>query len=171
MTPTVNREWLMETVPSESSTFLELLVPWDLPIDQHLSVDESDRIDQALQQLLQALESNSPQSALNRIDQAIANLGHLDTQTADVTQTKTSLKPWEVEDYDLYFQTRHVRTKNPAICLVKGLLLTCRCFVEICLQTPHLDAQQIKQQTQGFISYIYLLRRVFDIQTPDLDNL
>lgn len=161
----------METTPSESSTFLELLVPWDLPVDQRLSPGDSTRIDRALQQLLQALENSSSQEALNYIDQALTDLGHLDTQTANVAQTKTSLKPWEVEDYDRYFQTRHVHTEDSAICLVKGLLLTCQRFVEICIQTPQLDTQQIEQQTQGFISYIRLLRRVFDIDTPNLYDL
>jgi len=163
----------METSPNESPSSLELLIPWELPLDQHLSSDDRTRVDQALRQLLQALENPSLQEALIRINQALEELGEIDTQTASIHSTKTSLKAWEVEDYDRYFQIRHVHTEQSAICLVQGLLVTCQRFLEISLQTPWLDAQHIQQQKQGFISYIHLLRRVFglnEFDMPQTDN-
>jgi hypothetical protein len=153
----------METSQNESPTSLELLIPWELPLDQHLSSADRNRIDRALRQLLHALENPSLQEALIRINQALEELGEIDTQTASIHSTKTALKAWEVEDYDRYFQIRHVCTEQSAICLVQGLLVTSQRFVEICLQTPWLDTQHIQQQKQGFISYIHLLRRIFDL--------
>jgi len=158
----------METSPNESPTSLELLIPWELPLDQHLSPADRTRIDRALRQLLQALENPASQAALSCVNQVLEELGEIDTQPASIRSTKTSLKAWEVEDYDRYFQIRHVRTEQSAICLVQGLLVTCQRFVEICLQTPWLDAQHIQQQKQGFISYIHLLRRVFDLNEFDI---
>lgn len=157
----------METSLNESPTSLELLTPWELPLDQHLSAADRTCIDHALRQLLQALENPSLQEALSSVNQALKELGEIDTQAASITSTKTALKAWEVEDYDRYFQTRHVQTEQSAMCLVKGLLLTCQRFVEICIQIPLLDTQHIEQQKQGFISYIHLLRRVFNLNEFD----
>mgnify|MGYP001798218972 CR=1 FL=1 len=155
----------METSLNESLAVLELLMPWDLPFEQPLSSTDRSRLDQALQQLLQALAQPSPQAALISISQALIALGEVDTQTASIQSTQTSLKTWEVEDYDRYFQIRHVHTEQSALCLVKGLLLTCQKFFEIHMQTPWLDAHQIKQQQQGFISYTELLQRTFGLDT------
>jgi hypothetical protein len=160
----------METSPNEIPTSLELLIPWELPLDQHLSPADRTRIDRALSQLLQALENLSLQEALSHINHALAELGEIDTQTASICNTKTSLKAWEVEDYDRYFQIRHVCTEQSALCLVQGLLVTCHQFVEIYLQTPWLDVQHIQQQKQGFISYIHLLRRIFDLNETDIQK-
>ena len=165
MTQTAPRELSMETSPSESLAALELLIPWHLPLEQHLSPTDRSRIDRALRQLLPALAQPSSQVALISISQALTALGEVDTQTASIQSTQTSLKAWEVEDYDRYFQIRHVHTEQSALCLVKGLLLTCQKFFEIDRQTPWLDAHQVKQQQQGFISYIQLLQRTFDLDT------
>ena len=169
MTQTAPRELSMETSLDESLAVLELLIPWDLPLEQHLSPTDKSRIDQALRQLLQALAQPSPQAALISISQALTAWGEVDTQTASMQSTQTSLKAWEVEDYDRYFQIRHVHTEQSALCLVKGLLLTCQKFFEIDRQTPWLDAHQVKQQQQGFISYIELLQRTFGLDTDYSD--
>ncbi|MEM6437617.1 MAG: hypothetical protein AAF773_27745 [Cyanobacteria bacterium P01_D01_bin.115] len=159
----------METFPDESLAVLELLIPWDLPLEQHLSPTDKSLIDQALRQLLQALAQPSPQAALISISQALTALGEVDTQTASIQSTQTSLKAWEVEDYDRYFQIRHVHTEQSALCLVRGLLLTCQKFFEIYIQTPWLDAHQVKQQQQGFISYTQLLQRTFGLDADQSD--
>jgi len=158
----------METSQNEFPTPLELLIPWELPLDQHLLPADKIRIEHALRQLLQSLENSSLQETLTSINQALSELGEIDTQTASIQSTKTALKAWEVEDYDRYFQIHHVHTEQPAICLVKGLLVTCQRFVEICLQTPWLDAQHIEQQKQGFISYVHLLKRIFNLNEFDI---
>lgn len=157
----------METSSTESSTFLELLIPWELPLEQTLPPADRAQIDRALKKLLQALEHLPSQQALNGINQALSALGEIDTQTAHIDSTQTSLKAWEIEDYDRYFQICHVQTEQSAICLVKGLLMTCQRFSEICTQTPCLNPQQVEQQKQGFISYIYLLRRMFELEQYD----
>ncbi|MEM9007594.1 MAG: hypothetical protein AAGE59_29235 [Cyanobacteria bacterium P01_F01_bin.86] len=157
----------MENVPDQPLNMLELLVPWELPLDQHLSDNDKTKVDQALRLLLDALAESSPQQSLLTTSQALAVLGDIETQKVDIESTKTALKSWEVEDYDLYFQIRHVHTQQSAICLVRGLLLACQRFMEICSQTPWLDIQQVQLQKRGFISYIHLLIRTFDLDKPE----
>ncbi|NJN30675.1 MAG: hypothetical protein HC824_09810 [Synechococcales cyanobacterium RM1_1_8] len=152
----------MEISQNESSISLELVNPWELPLSQSLPSAERLCLDQALQQLLQALENPSLQEALCCIEQALKELGTLDSRPASIDSTKTALQAWEVEDYDHYFQICHVDTEQPLFCVVRGLLVTCQRFVEICLKIPCLDVQQVEQQKQGFISYSQLLRRIVD---------
>ena len=158
----------MENVLDKSLIPLELLVPWELPLDQYLSSTEGAEINQALQQILQALAESSPQQASFMINRALTELNEIETQLVNIKSTKTALKTWEVEDYDHYFQIRHVHAQKSALCLVKGLLITCQRFMEICIETPWLDTQQVQQQKQGFVSYVHLLMRVFDLDKPDL---
>ena len=153
----------METFSDQHQQPLELLIPWELPLDQTPSPADRTRINRALSQLLQALVNPSFQKVLADINQALAELGNIDTQIATIQSTKTNLKVWEVEDYDRYFQIRHVCTEHSAICLVRGLLVTCQNFSEICLQIPWLEAHYIQQQRQGFISYALMLKRMFDL--------
>ncbi|MEO0405794.1 MAG: hypothetical protein AAF289_00435 [Cyanobacteria bacterium P01_A01_bin.135] len=147
-------------------SFLRLLTPWKLPLSQQLDPAEKRRVELALRQLLQALEL-SPEAALMRIDEAIAQLGEVKTQPADISRTKTALRDWEVEDYDRYFQLHHVQTQQSAACLVQGLLVTCRRFVDICCQAPHLAPQDVQRQQQGFASYARLLMRTFSINDAE----
>lgn len=157
----------MENIPDKSLIPLELLVPWELPLDQHLSPTDGAQVSLALRQLLKALTQSSPQQALLIIKQTLKELHEIETQVADIKGTKTTLKAWEVKDYDRYFQIRHVHTQESGICLVKGLLVTCQRFMEICLQAPRLDDQQVELQKQGFVSYIQLLIRTFDLDKPE----
>ncbi|MEO1296211.1 MAG: hypothetical protein AAFW75_10470 [Cyanobacteria bacterium J06636_16] len=157
----------MENIPDKSLIPLELLVPWELPLDQNLSPTDRVHVSQALRQLLQALAESSSQRALLTINQALKELSKIETQIANIESTKTALKAWEVQDYDRYFQIRHVHTQQSGICLIKGLLITCQRFVGICLQSPWLDDQQVELQKQGFVSYIQLLIRTFDLDKPE----
>ncbi|MDB9524562.1 hypothetical protein PN498_01060 [Oscillatoria sp. CS-180] len=157
----------METSENEFLNSLELLIPWELPLDQHLSPADRLRIGRALEQLSEALVESSPQRSLDTINQALTNLGEIKTQKTGIRSTKTALKAWEVEDYDRYFQICHVQTDQSAVCLVRGLLVACQRFFEICLQTPWLETQFIQQQRKGFLSYVHLLKRIFDLDELD----
>lgn len=142
---------------------LELLVPWELPTEQLLNQTDQLRIKQALRQFLLALQHSSDQTAIQLVDQALAELGSIATRPAEAISTKTPLKALEVEDFDGYFEAMHVQSSDPAGCLVQSLLVTYRRLLGLWLQEERFDPVQITQQKQGFVSYVYLLERVFHL--------
>ena len=157
----------MAGLPNGALPALDLLVPWELPLDQPLAGTDRLRVACALRQLLDALRAPAAQQARLMIDQALAELGEIATQPANTAATKTPLPAEEVEDYDRYFGVNHVHTASAAICVVRGLLVSCQTFMALCCHTP-LNQEHVEQQKQGFVSYVYLLARVFAFHERDL---
>ena len=129
---------------------LYLLPPWDLPIQQQLSEANEVKLRQALKQLLQALDSSSYQEGLNIINQELANLDISHIFPASISSTKTALKPWEVEDFNNYFKLMHVETKEPAVCVVWGLLTTYKAFLALDGSDSEFDSTQVEYLQEGF---------------------
>ena len=146
---------------------LDLLVPWDLPIDEQLSEADTVKLSQALRQILKALEQVETSAALVIIQDGLSKLAFVDIFPAKISSTKTPLKKWEVEDFDRHFGIDHVKTQKPAFCIVKSLMLAIhRMFILLDKQNnPKFDSIQIERQKQGYISYIQLLSRVYHLQT------
>ncbi len=143
---------------------LDLLVPWELPVERELNQFNQIKLTKALTELLKALAESDIQSGIVILENAIISLEVYDTFTPDVTSTNTALKYWEVEDFDIYFQVRHVQTPEPEICLVQGLLLTCQAFLYLSQGDNSLiDINQLELQREGFKNYAYLLGRVFHL--------
>ncbi|MGB3532443.1 MAG: hypothetical protein WBA13_02890 [Microcoleaceae cyanobacterium] len=163
---------MSETDPSPQ---LDLLVPWDLYPEYSLNEVERIQVTQALNYLLTALNQTMIENALSFTVQALQILEPVETSPAEISTTKSSLNTWEVEDYDRYFQVNHVQTQQPALCLVKSVIIASQQFLILCFNSQNqsnstfqnLDPIQIEQQKQGLISYTYLLARTFDI---DLEN-
>lgn len=144
---------------------LDLLVPWDLPIDERLSEADTVKLSQALRQILQALKQVDASNALVIIDSALCKLGSPDVSIAKISSTKTALKSWEVEDFDRHFEVNHVQTQEPALCIVKSLMLAVhRMFVLLSQENTCFDSVEVELQKQGYISYIYLLSRVYHLE-------
>lgn len=142
---------------------LYLLVPWDLPIQEQLNEANKAKLCQALKQLLQALEQASDREALATINQELANLDISNIFPAPVSSTKTPLKPWEVEDFDNYFNVSHVQTQEPAICVVWSLLTAYQSFLTLNRYGSNFDPAQVELLKEGFRTYAYLLERVFNL--------
>ncbi|MEM8780703.1 MAG: hypothetical protein AAGF26_17930, partial [Cyanobacteria bacterium P01_G01_bin.49] len=136
---------------------LELLVPWDLPIEQELEEFDREKLTKMLDQFLQALEQQSPEKELIIIEQLLASLEIVETSPIDISSTKSYLENWEVTDYDNYFNVTHVQSPNPAICLLKSVVVTYYTFLLLFYQKKQLNLTQIELQKQGFISYACLL--------------
>ena len=154
----------------EDDLQLDLLVPWDLPIEQHLSEANQARVGQALNQLLQALSQTSYETALAIIDSLLVQLDTVEISSTQVASTKTALKSWEVEDFDRYFGVNHVQTQETALCIVRSLLLAVsRMFLLLYDQNNHFDPTQVERQKQGYISYVRLLSRVFNISLEETE--
>ena len=98
---------------------LDLLVPWDLPIDEQLSEADTVKLSQALRQILKALLQVDTYAALVIIQDALSNNGFsFKVSPAKISSTKTPLKSWEVEDFDRHFGINHVQTTESAKCIV-----------------------------------------------------
>ena len=163
---------MSETNPTPQ---LDLLVPWDLLTEYPLNEAERVKITQALNYFLKALKQTRQETSLSLTHEALETLEPVDSSPAKLSTTKASLKTWEVEDYDRYFQVNHVQTQQSAFCLVKSVIVAGQQFLTLCLNSqnkpdsnfPKLDGAQIEQQKQGFISYAQLLARIFDLNLED----
>jgi len=146
---------------------LDLLVPWDIPLECNLSEPVKQQIEDSLRSLLQALTNPDLSKAHTQITHLLTTFPTSNTHPAKIKTTKTALSPAAVEDYDTYFGITHIQTtteEDTALTLTRGLLTNCHKFITLCRTTPTLDPQHITQQKQGFISYIHLLTRVFNIE-------
>lgn len=146
---------------------LELLVPWDLPIEQKLSQADQFKLSQALKQLLAALKQSLPQEALKTIEQILEMLGTVEGCPAEPTSTKTALENWEVKDFDNYFEISHIQTQDTALCVVRSIVVAYQTLLILNSQYSGLDPAQIKLQKRGFVSYVHLLTRVFDLHIEE----
>jgi hypothetical protein len=146
---------------------LDLLVPWDLPLDQPLAGRDRERVRQSLFKLLQALQEPEAKQALQQLEQALADFGETTVYPAVPATTSTPLRVAEVSDYDRYFGLQHVHTPSQACCLVRGLLVTCHMFLNLCCQVSTLRPEHVEQQKQGFRTYVSLLARIFHLTEQD----
>ncbi|GFE67431.1 hypothetical protein [Chroococcus sp. FPU101] len=146
---------------------LELLVPWDLPIEQKLNETDQIKIGQALNQLLAALKQSCSQEALKTIEQTLERLGTVEMVPIEPISTKTALENWEVKDFDHYFEISHVQTQDNAICVVRSILVAYQTLLILNSQYNGLDPAQIELQKKGFVSYVYLLARVFELHLEE----
>ncbi|MEM6252554.1 MAG: hypothetical protein AAF821_06480 [Cyanobacteria bacterium P01_D01_bin.156] len=152
------------TTPDNAPKTLDLLVPWDIPLEYSLNDTEKQKIQIILEQLLYALNTKDSSQALAQVEQLLTTLPIPNTKLAQVQSTKTSLSTDDVDDYDQYFGINHVQTDETSLCLVRGLLTNCHRFIALCHQNSQLSSKHVEQQKQGFISYIHLLARVFYLE-------
>lgn len=146
---------------------LYLLVPWDLPIEQQLSEADRVKLQQALKQLLQALHQASNREAIAIINQELANLDIGNVFPSLASSTKTPLKFWEIEDFNNFFNVSHVKTQEPAVCVVWSLLVAYQIFLTLKEDGGQFDPIQVERQKQGLRSYVYLLARVFSLSLEE----
>jgi hypothetical protein len=142
---------------------LDLLLPWDLPSQQQLNEVDKNKVYKALKHLLQALKETSHQKAFDILNEELANLEVADVLKVEVSFTETSLKGWEVEDFDNYFEMRHIQTQESVICLVRSIILGYKTFLEITHNSYQFDPIDIEIQKRGFEIYAHLLARVFKL--------
>ena len=153
------------SLPSE----LYLLVPWNLPIEEQLSESNRSKIRQALKNLLQALDEIYHQKALAIINQELVNLDISSLSPALISSTETSLKPWEVEEFNDYFKLSHVTTKHKSICVVWGLLIVYKTLLVLDeSDNKKFDPNLLNNLKEGLKSYVYLLGRVFSLSLEEI---
>ncbi len=144
---------------------LDLLVPWDLPFDEKLSEADTVKLSQALSQILKALKQVDASDALVIIKDELYKLASPDVFPAKISSSKTALKSWQIEDFDGHFDVNHVESQQPALCIVKSLMLAVyRMFILLNEPNNDFDSLAIERQKQGYISYILLLSRVYHLE-------
>ncbi|MEM6614740.1 MAG: hypothetical protein AAF652_21360 [Cyanobacteria bacterium P01_C01_bin.72] len=154
----------MSSSENEFDRELDLLVPWDIPIESQLDKEAQEQLSEVLMLFLQALSKSSVEEALSEVARLLEYLDAIDQTSVKIENTKTPLKNWEVQDYDRFFKINRIQTDYPEIALVKGLLLNTHTFLLLCQQCEdRLDLQQIELQKQGFITYARLLARNFNL--------
>ncbi|MEM9272769.1 MAG: hypothetical protein AAGA80_07370 [Cyanobacteria bacterium P01_F01_bin.143] len=152
------------SLPSE----LYLLVPGNLPIEQELSQESQVKVRQILQSLLQALNESSNRQALVIIERELAKLDFNNIDPALVSSTQTSLKPWEVEDFNNCFKISHIDTEDKSLCLVWGLLNVYKTLLLLEQDNSTFNPSRIIDLKEGIRSHVYLLSRVFNLSLEEI---
>ncbi|MEM8676659.1 MAG: hypothetical protein AAGF83_22770 [Cyanobacteria bacterium P01_G01_bin.67] len=147
---------------------LYLLFPGNLPIDEQLSSSDQVKIRPALQNLLQALNELSNRQALVIINRELANLDLSNIYPTSIPSTETSLKPWEVEDFNQCFKLAHVATEDKSTCLVWGLLTVFKTLLLLERDNPRFNPSRVKDLKTGLKSHVYLLGRVFNLSLEEI---
>ncbi|MEM8722524.1 MAG: hypothetical protein AAGE84_25090 [Cyanobacteria bacterium P01_G01_bin.39] len=153
-----------DSVPSQ----LYLLVPGELPIEEQLSSSDQVKIRPALQNLLQALNELSNRQALVMINQELAKLDLSNVCSAPIPPTQTSLKPWEVEDFNQCFKLAHIATEDKSVCLVWGLLTVSKTLLILERDNTKFNPSRVKDLKEGLKSHVYLLGRVFNLSLEEI---
>lgn len=154
--------------PMIFSDTLILLRPDYLP-SSHKVNESKDKLYTVIHLLCQALAETSHQSALTTINLALDILGPVEViETGENLPTNTSLKTWEIEDFDQFFGLNHVQAREPAECLVASILTAYRAWLELnrctSLESAKLDVESHKN---GFKSAVSLLARVFNVDLEE----
>jgi hypothetical protein len=148
---------------------LYLLFPGDLPIEEQLSSSNQVKIRQALQNLLQALNELSNRQAMIIINRELANFDLSNLCPASIPSTQTTLKPWEVEDFNQCFKLAHVTTEDKSICLVWGLLTVYKTLLVLERDNSKFQPSRVKDLKEGLKSHAYLLARVFNLSLEEIN--
>jgi len=146
------------------SDTLILLRPDYLP-SSHKVNESKDKLCTVIHLLRKALAETSQQDALTTINLALDILGPVEViETGETPPSNTSLKTWQIEDFDQFFGLKHVQAKEPAECLVASVLAAYRAWLELnCGSSLESENLQVESQKNGFTSCVSLLARVFNL--------
>ena len=146
------------------SDTLILLRPDYLP-SSHKVNESKEKLCTVINLLRQALAESSQQFALTTINLALDILGPVEIiESGETLPTNTSLKAWQIEDFDQFFRLKHVQARDPAECLVASILTAYRAWLELNCCTSHESAKlEVESQKNGFKSCVSLLARVFNL--------
>jgi hypothetical protein len=146
------------------SDTLILLRPDYLP-SSHKVNESKDKLCTVIHLLRKAVGETSQQDALTTINLALDILGPVEViETGETPPSNTSLKTWQIEDFDQFFGLKHVQAKEPAECLVASVLAAYRAWLELnCGSSLESENLQVESQKNGFTSCVSLLARVFNL--------
>jgi hypothetical protein len=150
------------------SDTLILLRPDYLP-SSHKVNESKEKLCTVINLLRQALAESSQQRALTTINLALDMLGPVEIiETGETLPTNTSLKTWQIDDFDQFFGLKHVQARDPAECLVASILTAYRALLELnSCTSPESANLVVESQKNGFKSCVSLLARVFNLDLEE----
>ena len=150
--------------PMILSDTLILLRPDYLP-SSHKVNESKDKLCTVIHLLRKAVGETSQQDALTTINLALDILGPVEViENGETPPSNTSLKTWQIEDFDQFFGLKHVQAKEAAECLVASVLAAYRAWLELnCCSSLESENLQVESQKNGFTSCVSLLARVFNL--------
>lgn len=145
-----------------------LLRPDYLP-SSHKVNESQEKLCTVINLLRQALAETSQQRAITTINLALDILGPVEViETRETLPTNTSLKTWQIDDFDQFFGLKHVQAREPAECLVASVLTAYRAWLELNGSTSLESAKlEVESQKNGFKSCVSLLARVFNLDLEE----
>jgi hypothetical protein len=149
------------------SDTLILLRPDYLP-SSHKVNESKDKLCTVINLLRQALAETSQQllSLLSTSLRHTRPSGII--ETGETLPTNTSLKTWQIEDFDQFFGLKHVQAREPAECLVASVLTAYRAWLELnCCTSLESAKLEVESQKNGFKSCVSLLARVFNLDLEE----
>ena len=142
-----------------------LLDPEELPVSNNFDSSTKERLHNILNMAKIALGQKSYSSSIEILERAI-NLLNLDPETEDdyhITSKISTLKAWEIQDYDTFFGIIRVKSSSPVEYSILSLLVSSQNFLHMLQKTSPDNLHAIEHQMTGFISHINLMIRVLDI--------
>jgi hypothetical protein len=113
-----------------------LLLPWPEDISCHyydLNNLDKLKLSNLITVFKASVDAQSKEAAATKLSQSYSMLGSFETFSSQKYLTLTgSLKKWEVEDYDFYFDVKREQTKNSAAYLViRSILIAYKTFLNL----------------------------------------
>lgn len=141
-------------------TKLNLPLPEDLPIQHQLDKDSQEKLSSSLNLMLRSQTADFTQAIL-QVERALEVIDTANTSPWDASKNTKKLR--EAQDYDNYFNISHIKSDQPEITLVRSILVAYRRFLLLTNQSSELDLKYIETQQQGFLAYVRLVSRVFNL--------
>lgn len=147
----------------ETSAWLDLLLPDQLPAETALSTAERSRMHAVLGTLLEALELDHAAS-VRKLEALLLELGKPESLPAEVDTTGLPLTPFQASDFDRYFRVNRLTTGEPAVAMTRSLIQTVYAVTALFDRSKDLPAIHIRRQIEGFVSQTHLLARTFGVE-------
>ncbi|MEI3649194.1 MAG: hypothetical protein V6D39_04255 [Dolichospermum lemmermannii FEM_B0920] len=112
-----------------------LLLAWPEDISHKYDLNDLDKL--KLSNLINifkaSVDAQSKAESLTKLNQAYSMLGSFETFSSQKYLTLTgSLKKWEVEDYDFYFDVKREQTNNsPVYLVIRSILMAYKTFLNL----------------------------------------
>ncbi len=117
------------------SSYGSFLLPWPEDICANYVLNDIDKfkLNQLISLFNEALDTESQEQSATKLSQAFSMLGHLETFSEQKYLTVTgSLKKWEVEDYDNYFNVQREQTNDsPTFLIIRSMIIAYKTFLNL----------------------------------------
>jgi hypothetical protein len=134
-----DRHWELDCLNADRK--LVLLATASLSPRYELNEECKVKLHQALSLLQQALGQTFHQQTTATLARALEILeAEEDLHSPKTSPVGIPLAQWEIEDYDNYFQVKHIQTSRPVECLLQSLIVAYQTFLAVELSDGGMNA-------------------------------